>query len=128
MKTRQEILKRISDLDRQINSELAQQRAPTLEQTHRSFPIMDWAAAVVCYAWVQFGANIPGVQDFHGASAKYVFWAAIALAVLALIRSVLWFVKRPRGRMQGYAEMTERVRRLQDERRDLQLELEQVPR
>lgn len=128
MKTRQEIMRRISDLDQQINAELAQQRAPTLDQMHRRFPIMDWIAAAACFAWAQFGQMVPGVENFHAISEKWVFWIAILLAALAAFRTVLWLVKRPRGRVEGYAQMTERVRKLQDERRDLQLQLEQVPR
>ena len=121
--TREDIQRRIADLDNEINRILGNARLPSLEV--RPFPKGTWILSALCLGYYFFGGDLPYVDAYHSEYAKYAFGASGILAVLALWSSLTWLFRRRGGFSKEYGEATAKVRDLQNERRELQAELKE---
>jgi hypothetical protein len=122
--TREDIQRRIADLDTEINRILGNARLPSLEI--RPFPKGTWILFGLCLVYYFFGADIPYVDAYHNQYARYAFYASGILAILALWGTLTWLFRRGGGFSKEYGEATAKVKDLQNERRELQAELKEL--
>ena len=123
VKSREEIQRRIADLDRQISEELATVRLPASSEARGGFPLLGWLIAGTAFAWWRFGFLAPDLLGLWNTTARYTFYAGFVLAFIALVRTVFWLV---RGRnTNAYTDMSRTVQQLREERHTLQQELRQ---
>ncbi|MGB9690869.1 MAG: hypothetical protein ACPL7D_01730 [Candidatus Sumerlaeaceae bacterium] len=118
----EELQQRIAELDKQINQILIEKRLPPLKPP-KPFPLGTWIIALLLGGYYLFGDLIPVVGQHYGDYAKYVLYAAVAVAALALLRTVLWLFSRNPKTPPEYLEASRRVKELQDQRRLLEKEL-----
>jgi hypothetical protein len=120
---REEILRRIGELDREINEELATVRVSDAPK-QRGFPWMNWLLAAALLAWTRAGHLVPDLHEVYARTATYAFYGAIVLGLLALGRTAFWLAS---GRhSNAYTEMTRTVQKMREERYQLQMELRQL--
>lgn len=114
----QTIQDRIAELDRQINSEVAGVRMPGIGN-RRQFPTTSWVTSLAAFGWHYYGDAIPSAEDFHNQFASYGFYAGIIFAVLAVWGTFLYLIQPSPKVSPEYRASTERVRVMQEERREL---------
>lgn len=118
---RPELLERIAELDKQITHQVQVNRVPKSNTGHTTFPMGSWIAALVFIGLWVFGGAFLG--DLH---TKYAVWALVVgglCALSALYGTVMWVL---RGRVkvdQKYMDAMEKIKALQDERKELQKQL-----
>jgi hypothetical protein len=122
--TREDILRRIAELDNEINHILGNTQLPSLES--RSFPMGTWIFAALLAGYYLFGADIPMIDRFHQPYGRYFFYASGLFAVLALWGSLSWLFRKRGGVSKEYGEASVRVKGLQDQRRELQAQLKEL--
>lgn len=121
---RQEITQRIAILDKQINEETENNRLPALK--HRSFPGGNWAAAAVLAGLYFFGDSITPIKSYVVKFSQPIMILAAIFLVSAIIRTILFIVLGTRNVDKKYGAAMEKVRHLQDERRELQKQLAEL--
>ncbi len=121
----EEIQRQIADLDKRINQILVEHRLPPLKPP-KPFPLGTWIIAVALGAYYLFGDMVPYVSEYHGSYAIYVMYAALVVAALALLRTVLWLFSRNPKTPPEYIEVTRQVQELQNQRRLLEAELREA--
>lgn len=109
---------RIAELDRQINSEVAGIRMPGIGN-RRQFPTMTCVMAVAAFGWYRYGDVLPSAEELHVQYATYGFYAAVVLGALALWSAFLYLIQPSPKISPEYRASTERVRAMQEERREL---------
>lgn len=126
---RQDILDQIAELNHQINSETAAQKAPEFGGSDARFPTSTIIAGCLVTAWYFYGGElgmIPGARPFYREYGEYALYVAIFLGLLAGFQ-ILRMLARGKPKIDtAYAESAERVRHLQDQRRLLQEKLKSL--
>jgi len=122
--TREQCLAEIAELDKEINAALANAPLPKLES--RPFPIGSWILAVLTFVWWMFGSEIPYLQNFHFRIMDYVFYGALIMTALAVISTLSYLLRRRGGTNVAFRQATEKVKVLQDRRRELQVRLKEL--
>lgn len=123
--TRQEIQQRIAELDREINNQVAGAKLPPATK-RRTFPIWTWLLAGLALGWTYYGHEIPGTQDIHSQYHNIGLYVAIFFGVLALWATVLWLIQPSTKITPEYRASAEKVKLLQEERRDLMSQLKRL--
>ena len=118
----EDIQRQIADIDKQINKILVENRLPPLKPP-KPFPLGTWIVASFLAAYYLFGDLIPVVGEYRTTYAQYVLWATLAVAALAVLRTVLWLFSRKPKTPPEYVEVTRQVQDLQNQRRLLEKEL-----
>ncbi|MCX7964155.1 MAG: hypothetical protein N2644_06720 [Candidatus Sumerlaea chitinivorans] len=121
----QEIQRQIAELDKQINNLIAEHRLPPIKPA-KPFPLGTWILALLVAAWWLFGDMVPMVGSYRQMTTPYDWYATLILGALALLRTVLWLLGRPRKTPPEYLEVTRKVQELQEQRRLLQKELREA--
>ncbi len=126
--TREEVRIRIAELDKQINSEVGGARLPpaTLK---RGFPWTGWLIAGAALGWAYMGADIPAAAEVHRDYGELGLYVAALFGAMALWSTALFLMQPGTKITPEYRASTERVRVMQEERRELVSrlrELEQV--
>lgn len=121
---RSEIQARIAELDRQINAEVAGTKLPSITDRRR-FPVTTWILAAAAFAWTYLGGDIPGVEDLHRSFGQYGLYAGAVLAALAAWGTLRYLLQPSTKITPEYRESVERVRALQEERRELMAQLKE---
>ncbi len=120
---RNEILRQIAELERQVNAELAQTRLPGMRSSHKTFPSPMWGLTIFCFAWWGFGDMIPPAASIHAMTKPYAFYVACVLGVIAILQTVLWLFSRGAKADAGYMQHTQHVRELQQQLAQLRQQL-----
>ena len=121
---RDDIQRRIAQLDNEINSIIGSAQLPSLEV--RPFPKGTWIMAILLLGYYLFGADIPYISQFHEPYARYFYIGSGIFAVLAVWGTLSWLFRRRGGMSKEYGAATAKVRDLQNERRELQSQLKEL--
>lgn len=121
---REDIQRRIGEVNREINEEVAKTTIP--EYKPKVFPTGSWILAVLGAAWWLAGSEVPQVAAYHQDYGEYGLYVAVIVGAYALLKTVLWlFQGKPTGGAE-YINATARVRELQEKRRDLEMQLKEL--
>lgn len=126
MPTRQELQAKIAELDRRINEELAKTRLPSLDARRRQFPKADYVVAALLIGYHYFGEQIPVIGQFHDTTSPWDLYLGLAVAAIAVLRTILWLFKGSPKTDANYVAATSVVRDLQAQKRDLQAQLKEL--
>jgi hypothetical protein len=112
---RNEILRQIAELERQVNAELAQTRLPGMRSSHKAFPSPMWGLTAFCFGWGAFGGQIPPAERIHAMSMPYAYYVGVVLGGIAVLQTVLWLFSRGSTADASYIQHTHHVRELQQQ-------------
>jgi hypothetical protein len=126
---RAEIQERIAQLDREINLEVGRHKLPSTNTRYRSFPVGSWIGALVLLALWVYGGTLPFVKTYYDTYSwvPYVLLAVGGLCALsALWYTFMWMFKARAKVDAKYMEGMQQVTKLQDERKALQKQLNEL--
>ena len=124
--TVEDLQRKIGELNKQINDEVARNPAPRTNDPSSAFPSGTWILAIVCFAWAFGGDQVDQIKPYVEMSWMYVAGLGALLALAALVRSILWIFKsRPKSGKE-YTQNTSKVRELQAQKRELQQKLKEL--
>ncbi len=127
MASRREIQERLDDVERQLADEFSRATAAVSHEDAPSFPGGTWLTAILALAWWQFGGMIPGILRAWLQTRSWILYIGLALVAVALVRSVLWLMKRGGSPVdKTFVEATARSRELQAVKRDLLAQLQEM--
>ncbi len=118
----EELQRQIAEIDKQINKILVEKRLPPLKPP-KPFPLGTWILALLVFGYYLFGDMIPYVGQYYADYGKYAMYVAGVVAILAVLRTVLWLFSRNPKTPPEYLEASQQVKELQDQRRLLEKEL-----
>lgn len=122
---RDEMLQEIASLDDQINTHLAGAKIPTLDK--KPFPLGTWIVAAIFFALSYYGHLIPEVGEQIHQYGKWMLYAGILMAVLAVLSTLAWIMsKLKKDNTTEYREATAKVKVLQERRQQLVLKIKEL--
>lgn len=125
MPTRKQLQQEIAELDTEINQILERVKAPDIRMRTSAFPSGNWGIFILCSAWWMFGDMVSA--DMYFRSETIIFYMALIFGAMALLRTLVWTLRRGSPEMPPeYREATERVKLLQDKRRELQKQMKEL--
>lgn len=84
---------------------------------------MTWVLAAAALGWMYFGAQIPGAEHLHADYHEVGLYSGGFFGLVALWGTLLFLIQPSTKITPEYQESTQRVRMLQEERRDLMAQL-----
>jgi hypothetical protein len=121
--TREEILRQIAVLDKQINEISAANRAPRLASARRGFPTGTYITGALFVAYNLFGGVVlPAIHRGYG---HYALYLGLFLLLVAILQTFKWIFGRGAGNVGKYMEAMDKTKDLMEQRAALQAKLQQ---
>lgn len=119
--TREQIMREIAELDKEINRVLASAQLPSLKV--KPFPWGTWFLTLLAFAWYVAGDLVPYANAYHAKYGYIGLYVGIIFGILAIISTLSWMFQRRRPLSKEYEAATEKSKVLQERRRELQKRL-----
>lgn len=116
--TRAQILEQIAELDKRIHELSASNKVPSLNMKNRSMPWAAIGSAALFLGFYIFGGGIlPKIHQDYG---LIIGGIGVLMALFAVWRVVMFFLKGGQKTGKQYANHVEMVMKLQKQREELQ--------
>ncbi|PKO14405.1 hypothetical protein CVU37_14585 [candidate division BRC1 bacterium HGW-BRC1-1] len=117
----------MDDVERQLADEFSRATSAVSHEDAPGFPGGTWLTAGLALLWWQSGDMIPGLLRAWLQTKSWILYIALALMAVALLRSVLWAMKRGKPLVdKEFVSATARSRELQAVKRDLLAQLQEL--
>lgn len=125
---REDLLREITRIDSEINKVVVETELPSVR--YQPFPKIGWILAGALALWAIFGQAVPHAeaQTIHAQYSVYGLYGAAIFGLLALLRTITFFTSRSSmlTKSARYRENSAKIRELQEQRRQLQSELNSI--
>lgn len=129
--TREQLLQRIAELDKEIETALRQAKAPTLDARKQRFPSTNIIGGILfLLAWV-FSAPLVGqivqVPEWWRWAELIFLIGGVLLLVGGVLQVLFWLFRRKKPAIPAeYQDATQRARELRARREELQKQLKDM--